>query len=140
MQQLIEIAGWLVVSIIKFVATPTAMMVCNEGVVKTIVVTSIGATIGVQMFFHLGKKIFSLMESRGKKKKKRITPLKRKIVGLKNRSGLVGLLLVSGIISVPISAVIVAKYYGDNKWSSWLLCMAFMVWSIVLTLGSWIFL
>ena len=140
MQQLFKIAGYVLASIIKFVLTPSAMIYYDEGVLKTIIVTSIGAAVGVQIFFHLGRTIFSLVGSRGKKKKKTITPLKRRIVGLKNKTGLVGILLISGLISVPISAVIVAKYYGDNKWSSWLLCMAFLVWSIVLTLGSWMFL
>ncbi|MAO45764.1 MAG: hypothetical protein CL823_01295 [Crocinitomicaceae bacterium] len=140
MQQLFKIAGYVLASIFKFVLTPSAMIYYDEGVLKTIIVTSIGAAVGVQIFFHLGRTIFSWWDARGKKKKKTITPLKRRIVGLKNKTGLVGILLISGLISVPISAVIVAKYYGDNKWSSWLLCVAFLVWSIVLTLGSWMFL
>jgi hypothetical protein len=49
-----------------------------------------------------------------------------------------GLLAVSGLISVPISAVLAAKYYQKDERMPWMLIGAFVVWSLILsTLSFW---
>ena len=65
------------------------------------------------------------------------TPQRRRIVRWKNTMGFKGLLLVSGLISVPIASVLGAKYFRDQPAGKWLLMMAFVLWAGVLTLLSW---
>ena len=100
--------------------------------------TILGSAIGVQIFFHGGKYIFTWWENKiGKKKKEKvITPMRRRMVQFKNDYGLIGMLLISGVLSVPIASVIVAKYFNKNTASVWLLTGAFVMWSLGLTLVS----
>jgi len=48
-----------------------------------------------------------------------------------------GLLVVSGVISVPISAVLAAKYYHRDERMPWILILAFVIWAFVLTALSY---
>ena len=85
----------------------------------------------------MGRMIFAWLDKRKViKKKKVITPMKRKIVSFKNDYGFVGLLVVSGVISVPIASVLVAKYFDRGKAYVWLLTCAFAIWSVLLTVVS----
>ena len=108
MDILAEIAFWGFWSIVKFIVTPSAMIVYGKSVLYTIFVTSLGAAVGVQIFYHMGRLIFNWIYKRKGKKEKIVTPMKRRIVSFKNNFGIVGLLLICGIISVPISSVLMA--------------------------------
>ncbi|MBM71325.1 MAG: hypothetical protein CL847_00880 [Crocinitomicaceae bacterium] len=137
MEILFDIAIWCMMSIVKFLVTPSIMVGLDYSVLFTICVTTAGAAIGVQIFYNMGRMIFAWFDKRkGIKKEKVITPMKRKIVSFKNDYGLVGLLVVSGVISVPIASVLVAKYFDRDKTSVWLLTCAFAIWSVLLTFVS----
>jgi membrane protein YqaA with SNARE-associated domain len=137
MEILADIAIWCLMSIVKFLVTPSIMVGLDYSVLFTICVTSLGAAIGVQIFYYMGRMIFKWLDGRkGKKKEKIVTPMKRKLVAFKNDYGLMGLLFISGIISVPIAAVLVAKYFDKYKTAPWLLTAAFVIWSVVLTVAS----
>ena len=135
MEILADIAIWCFMSIVKFLVTPSIMVGLNYSVLFTICVTSLGAAIGVQIFYHMGRMIFAWFDKR-KGKKKVVTPMRRRMVGFKNNYGLVGLLFISGIISVPIASVLVAKYFDKSKMTLWYLTAAFIIWSVVLTIAS----
>ena len=122
----------------KFVFTPSIMVGLDYSVPYILCSTILGSAIGVQIFYHGGKYIFTWWENKkGKKKKNKvITPLRRRMVQFKNDCGLIGILLISGVISVPIASVIVAKYFNKNIASVWLLTGAFAIWSVGLTLVS----
>ena len=137
MDILAEIAFWGFWSIVKFIVTPSAMIVYGKSVLYTIFVTSLGAAVGVQIFYHMGRLIFNWIYKRKGKKEKIVTPMKRRIVSFKNNFGIVGLLLICGIISVPISSVLMAKYFDKYRFSVWYLTIAFTIWSVVLTLSSY---
>ena len=47
--------------------------------------------------------------------------------------GLTGLLMVSGLISVPIASVVAAKYYRESPYAKHKLMLAFAVWAALLT-------
>ena len=137
MEILADIAIWCFMSIVKFLVTPSIMVGLNYSVLFTICVTSLGAAIGVQVFYYMGRMIFKWLDSKkGRKKEKVITPMKRKLVAFKNDFGLMGLLFISGIISVPIASVLVAKYFDKYKTAPWLLTAAFVLWSVILTVAS----
>lgn len=65
--------------------------------------------------------------------KRVFTPGRRRLVRWKNRFGLNGILMVSGLISVPIAAVLAAKYFRDESWAMWRLMLAFTSWAGLLT-------
>lgn len=138
MEIIVDIAFWCLMSIVKFVVTPSIMVGLDYSVPYILCATILGSAIGVQIFYHGGKYIFTWWENKKGKKKKNnvITPLRRRMVQFKNDCGLIGILLISGLISVPIASVIVAKYFNKNIASVWLLTGAFASWSVGLTLVS----
>lgn len=140
-----EIAGWMVMAIVKFLVTPSAMIARGVSVWFTVGVTSAGAAVGVMLFFHFGKLLTRHWTDwrnrlRGNRPpppvKPIFTPGRRRIVRFRRRFGLMGLLVVSGLISVPISALLAAKYYQRVPGASIALVLAFAVWSVVLSLIS----
>lgn len=130
-----EIATFLLASIVKFLFTPSVMVATGYGCLTTIAVTTLGAWIGIAVFFKRGEKIVNWITSvvnRGKKQKV-VTPSRRKLIDLKNKYGFAGILLISGLISVPIASILVGKYFSDKTAAMYYLGGAFFVWSIALT-------
>ena len=138
MEIIADISFWCLMSIIKFVVTPSIMVGLDYSVPYILCSTILGSAIGVQIFYHGGKYIFTWWENKKGKKKKNsvITPMRRRMVQFKNDCRLIRILLISGVISVPIASVIVAKYFNKNIASVWLLTGAFAIWSVGLTLVS----
>tara|TARA_B100001564_G_C20314401_1_gene522746 strand:+ start:122 stop:559 length:438 start_codon:yes stop_codon:yes gene_type:complete len=141
MELLIEIPGWFFMSIVKFVVTAPLMLSLGYSPVYVICVNSASAVIGVHLFYNLGKVIFDWIDrvktgKTGKKSKQIVTKSKRRLVAFKNKFGLKGLLFIAGLISVPISAVLVSKWFRNESGGIWWLSLAFVVWSIVLTFGT----
>lgn len=141
MELLYEIPGWFFMSIVKFVATAPLMVSVGYSPVYVICVNSASAVIGVHLFSHLGKVIFDWIDrvkagKSGKGSKKVVTKSKRRLVAFKNKFGLRGLLFMAGLISVPISAVLVSKWFRNESGSIWWLSLAFVLWSIALTFGT----
>lgn len=137
-----EILFWLFMSIVKFLVTPSLMVAAGYSCISTIIITSVGAFLGVVVFYKLGMRIFNWIAELdlvgGKKKKKKVvTPTRRRLVELKNKYGFAGILLISVVISVPISSIVVAKYFSNKPAAMYVLGGAFFVWSIILTLISW---
>lgn len=132
-----EILGWIFMSIVKFVVTPSLMVAAGYNCVLTVVVNSLGAFLGVVIFYNLGKKIFKWIAGLNwggeKKKKKVVTPSRRRMVDLKNKFGFAGVLFISVIISVPVASVLVAKYFSNKPGAMYILGLAYFVWSIILT-------
>ena len=133
-------------SIAKFIVTPSLMIAAGYSALEVILVTSISALVGVLFFNKLGRYLFlkwatyklnRYQKNPGSRKPtKKITPVRRKIVALKEKYGLAGILVVSVILSVPISAILVSKYFQKNSASVWMLGLVFAVWSIILTFAS----
>ena len=71
------------------------------------------------------------------KKKRFVTKRKRQFIKFKRQYGLVGLMLISVFISVPITAFLGAKYFSHNRNTPMYLIAAFFVWGCVLTFLSW---
>jgi len=107
----------------------------------TVLICSIGSAFGVLLFFYFGKWLFGKWKDwRGEKGSKGpvFTPGRRRWVRFRKRFGLWGLLVVSGLISVPISSVLASKYHSKDARMPALLMLAFVIWSFVLTSLSWL--
>lgn len=130
----------MMASVVKFVITPSLMVARGIPAWEVVGVTSLGAACGVLVFFRFGKWLFrkwgELTARRGRPRKV-FTPGRRRIVWLRHRFGLFGLLLISGLISVPIASLLGAKYYPHYRSMPWSLMLAFAAWSVALTFLSW---
>ena len=110
---------------------------------ETVLISSIGAFLGVWLFYSFGERLFTWMAKRNAnmkksaKPKKVFTPTRKWIVKIKNNYGIYGLMGVSAIISVPITSLIASKYFKHEKSTPWWLCLGFVLWSFVLTGISW---
>lgn len=134
--------SWLSMSIIKFIITPSLMTAAGYETWEILLVTFSGAVVGVMLFYHTGKAIFSwwsTLKSKffsNNKRKAVVTPGRRKFIQYKAKYGFTGLLIVAGLLSVPISAMLVAKYFSNKQNTVLYLILAFFAWSCVLTFLS----
>lgn len=136
MDYFLKVISWWVLSIVKFLFTPFVMMT-NPGehhwsYVEIILVTTSGAALGCYIFFHFGEWIISKWPFKSASRKV-FTPMRRRIVGLKMKYGIRGLILISVLISVPVSSLLCARYYKHDPSSLAKLILGFAAWSVVLT-------
>lgn len=131
---------WMVAAIVKFVVTPSAMVAAGFSFLATWLTTSAGAALGVWGFWDFGKWWFRWFEERMGPRPERgrrvFTPQRRRIVKWKNALGMRGLLLISGLISVPVASVLGAKYFRDQRGAKVQLMLAFATWAALLSAVS----
>lgn len=138
LEYLLKVAFWWFLSIVKFLITPFGM-IFNPGSqehwswIETILVTSSGAALGVFIFFHAGEYIFDWWTQHFSRPRKVFTRGRRRIIRLKWKWGLRGLMLVSGLISVPVASLLAAKFYRHDPNSLPLMIIGFFCWSVLLT-------
>jgi hypothetical protein len=139
MDYVLKIVWWWLASIVKFLFTPFVMM-SNPGSeqwswLEIILITSSGAALGCYLFFHFGEFIMKKwMHFFPPKKPKRIfTSTRRRIIHLKMRFGIRGLMLISGLISVPVTAILTARYYKHDNSALSKIIIGFFLWSVALT-------
>jgi len=135
-----ELIFWSIAAVVKFLVTPSLMVARGWGFLTTVLVSSVGAGIGVLLFFYFGKWMLNKWAKfRGEKEPKRpfFTSKRRRVVQFRRKFGMWGLLVVSGVISVPISALLAAKYYHRDERMPWILILAFVIWAFVLTALSY---
>jgi membrane protein DedA with SNARE-associated domain len=140
MDYLFDVAGMWLLSIVKFIATPFVMLMRPDqkwSFLETILITSSGAALGSFVFYHFGEIIFNWWAHHFPKKRKKMTRMNRWIVNMKMKYGLKGILFIAGLISVPISAMVVARLYRHQATALPKLIIAFFVWSSVLTTLAW---
>lgn len=130
--------SFLVLAVLKFLYTPGIMLASGFSVINTIVVCSVGGTLGAALFFIAGRMIFGWYERifPPKKDKKTFTKGKRRIIVFKKRFGIIGLAVIVPLVSVPVSAVIAAKYYKNPLRVFAAYAAVLSLWSVVLTLFS----
>lgn len=104
----------------KLLLAPGLMLAAGYGMVKTIVITYTGALLGAIIFYYFGVAIFGwfdeLMGNHGAHKKTVFSRKARTMVHVKIRYGIIGIAALAPIISIPVSALIVAKFFpGKHK-------------------------
>ena len=87
MTDIVAYLGWVFMSILKFLITPSLMVAAGNNWLEVIVTCTLGATVGILLFYTAGKSIFSWWKmvkasSRNKKpvKKKTLNNEKKKAV------------------------------------------------------------
>lgn len=137
-----ELAGvlfFLVLAGTKILLAPGIMLAAGYGVVKAMIVTYIGSLLGAIVFYYFGVSIFSWIDKiLGNKQNKKIifSRKARAMVKVKIRYGIIGLASLSPIISIPISSLIVAKFFPGKHKVVGVYAVVLIPVSIILTLIS----
>ena len=134
----LKIAGWWLLTIVKFLFVPFGMTLKpavgeHWSLVEVILVTSTGAALGVFIFFHFGEFIFNRLAHHFNAKRKVFNKRNRWFIRLKKKYGINGLMLIAGLISVPIASVVAAKLYRHNPNALPKMIIAFFLWSVALS-------
>lgn len=138
---MLKVLFWWAMTIVKFLFAAPAMVATNEydwSFLEVWGITASGAALGVFIFYHFGESIFDYLDRKRRKKPKVFNRKNRWIVRLKMKYGLKGLLLVSGLISVPIASLLAARYFRSETTLP-MVIMGFTLWSLLLTAGSFFF-
>lgn len=127
----------------KFAATfPLAVFVFHLSFAETILYTNIGGFIGMIISTLTSKGLIKLFDAfcpalfKSKKKTRRkFTKRNRRLIILKNKYGLAGIVILTPILlSIPIGVFLNTKYYGYRKISYLYLLISQTVWSFIFTL------
>ncbi|MFM7233688.1 MAG: hypothetical protein ACKOZM_03800 [Flavobacteriales bacterium] len=134
----LKVTGWWLLAIVKFLFVPFAMTLKpatgeHWSLFEVIAISSTGAALGVYIFFHSGELIFNWLAHHFNTKRKIFNKRNRLFIRIKQRWGIEGLMLISGLISVPIASVVAAKLYRHNPSALPKMIIAFFCWSVVLS-------
>lgn len=129
---------WALFAIVKFIATPSLMIAQGHSWLDTVITVMAGVTVGFSAFYFFGEVIFKWIARIRKKPAKKFNRMNRWIVRTKQRYGLLGLGLISGVISVPISGLITSRFFRDPRKAIPALLFAFAIWTLVLTSLSYL--
>lgn len=103
----------------KILLAPGVMLAAGYGLFKTMIITYVGALIGATIFYYFGVAIFSWWDKlvgNNSKTKYVFSKSARTMVRVKIRYGIMGIVALAPIISIPVSALIVAKFFpGKHK-------------------------
>lgn len=133
-----EYLGWALFTIIKFVFTPSIMIAQGYHWIETLLTVGIGACLGFVAFYFFGELIFKSIARWRKKPARKFTRMNRLIVTLRQRYGMLGFGLISGLISVPVAGLLCARFFPDPKKAIPGMLIAFSVWTAVLTALSYL--
>jgi hypothetical protein len=138
MMYLARVIFWWMWSVVKFIITPFVMILKTSGEhwtwLEVVLITSSGAAGGAYIFFHGGEYLVQLWKRFfGKKPKRIFNATRRNIIRVKWKFGLKGLMLISGLISVPLTSMLAAKFYRHQPNALPMIIIGFSLWSLVLT-------
>ena len=127
----------------KFAATfPIAVYAFKMSFFETILYTNIGGLLGILFFTLLSKGLLKMFDAlwpkkwRYKKKHhKTFTKRNRRLVILKKKYGLPGIVILTPVLlSIPVGVFLNTKYYGKQKSSYLFLFLGQIVWSFIYTI------
>ncbi|MBK8227187.1 MAG: hypothetical protein IPK70_08415 [Flavobacteriales bacterium] len=148
-----DTAGILAVlgtSVVKFVLAAAVSYGFNHTFWETVLLLSIGGAAGTVAFYLAGVGVLKRLHARAVRNRDRriakgLTPKRvftrsnRFIVRVKRSYGLLGLAIMPPLLSVPITALIAAKYFHHDRRTLPVLLTAIACWSLVLSM-AWGFL
>ncbi len=126
----------------KFAATfPVAIYLFHMSFFETILYTNIGGIIGIVVFSLLSKGLLKMYHAYwpqkftcNKKSRKVFTRRNRRLILLKNKYGLPGIVILTPVLlSIPLGVFLNTKYYGHRKISYLYLLLGQIVWSVIYT-------
>ena len=122
---------------IKLLFTPMGFAAANVFPLWEIaMVCAAGGVFGAVIFYFVGKGLNSIGSKKKKSNKKVFTKQNRRIISIKNKFGLFGTAMTIGIISVPLGAMLVGKYFSKNNLAIPSLISASLLWSFLITYST----
>lgn len=124
----------------KFAAIfPVAIVAMKMSFAETMLCTNIGGILGVLIFTFFSKYLLHIWNiyypekwKLLKKKRKLFNKRNRRIVNIKVKYGLTGIVLLNPILlSIPVSSFLVTKYYGNKIANLVYLVAGQIVWSFI---------
>lgn len=126
----------------KFALTfPFAVYVSHMSFAETLLYTNIGGILGALFFTYLWGFLIKCWNIHLKPRlnyKRKESPVftrkRRLFVKIKSKYGFPGIVILNPVIlSIPISAFLISKYYGKNKLNLIWLIFGQFVWSLIYT-------
>jgi len=124
----------------KFAATfPVAIYLVKMTPLETLLYTNTGGILGTFFFMYLSEFIIRMWNKywpqsmkRNKKKKKLFTGRNRRIVSIKMRYGIWGIVILNPVLlSIPLGSFLMVKYYGLKLKNMMWLVAGQVAWSLV---------
>jgi hypothetical protein len=134
----------VILSSFKFAAT-FPLAVVRLSFTETLIWTNIGGILGVYFFSGLSKLILDFWQQSWLKKKisprkeknkqkKVFTKRSRKLIKIKSRYGFPGIVILNPVIlSIPVAAFLVVRYYKHIKYKYFYLILGLVGWSMIYT-------
>jgi len=131
--------GALLLAALKFAITPPTMILAGKSIGQTLWVTLIGGIFGSVLFFFSGKAIFQKWNDIffKNKVKKKFTKGNRRLIKIKHKFGLAGICISVVILSIPVVAIVLARFYKHDKKALPYLLIFVFAWTLILTYGSY---
>jgi len=126
----------------KFAATfPVAIYVLKMSFSETLLYTNIGGVLGTLLSVYLSGFFIKMWHQYWpeklkfqRKARKIFTKANRKLVKIKIKYGLYGIVLLSPVLlSIPLGSFLTVKYYGIRRSNILLLIASQVLWSLVFT-------
>jgi len=144
MPSIIAILTVLAMSVLKFMFASPLSYGLGFGFPATVLMLAAGGCAGTTVFYAAGGRVLEWFRQRylrrsiertakGLPPRRVFTRTNRMIVRLKRDAGLPGLAIMPPILSIPITAVIAAKYFHHDRRTLPVLLAAVSGWSVVLS-------
>ncbi len=131
---ILEAAGWMMLSFLKFVIMPSTAIATGLEPWWVFAYSFGGASVGL---FILRPVVLNLSAWRSRVARKRgkrvMTSGRRRIVRIKERFGLWGIAVIGGVVGVPVGAFLAFKYFGSRAETLSVMVIAYALWSALLT-------
>lgn len=146
----LEIVSVIVTSMVKFMFSGLVSYTFGNSFLETVLLTALGGCLSTVVFYALGKRVLEWFRKRyvrriawrisqGLPRKRIFTRTNRWIVRLKRNYGIKGLAAFAlPLLSIPIAALLAAKYFRHDRRTLPTMLSAVMIWSVVLSI-AWSF-
>jgi hypothetical protein len=134
-----EALGAFLMSTFKLMVAPVIYAASNKfPLIEIAMYCALGGLVSAISFFFIGKQLSKIGSKTRKniKTKKVFTKKNIQIIKIKNKFGLYGMAMLIGLISVPLGALLVGRYFGKNRLAIPALIGAAFVWSFIMTYST----
>lgn len=134
-----EALSAFIMSTFKLMVAPVIFAGANKyPLLEIAIYCALGGLVSAVVFFFVGKQFGKMGAKRKTKKnsKKVFSKKNIQIIKIKNKFGLYGMAMLIGLISVPLGALLVGRYFGKNKKAIPALIGAAFVWSFTMTYAT----
>jgi len=106
-----------------------------------LILNLISGTLGISVFYFLSDYFMDRAKEKRARKirngtakpKKNFTKVNKFLVRTKRALGMLGIAIISPTgISIPIGSIVMAKFYGDNKWAYPSLMISMVLWALLI--------